>query len=122
MALEDALKAHAASLDENTKALEKHIKALDRNTNTTLEIRKPAEQAAPAETSKAKADTKQQAKSPIPREDVVKALRSHGAVEGKESAIAILKALGADTVSDLDPDKYAEAIDRADHPEKYATA
>jgi len=66
---------------------------------------KPAEAKAP--------EPKKPEPKKISREDVVKALKDHSALEGKESAIAILKDLGADTVSDLDPDKYGEAVARA---------
>lgn len=115
MALEDALKAHASSLDLNTKALEEHTKALNRHTNTMLDSRKgapdsgttaPKADAKPAETPAPKKEEKPK----VTREMVVKALKDHAALEGKEASIAILTDLGADSISTLDPDKYAEAI------------
>lgn len=120
MALEDALKAHAEALAAHAAALEANTKAVVRLTNVTLDAKngsaatQAAEQAKPADKP---AEAKKDAAPPKPRspsrEDVVKALKDHAALEGKEAAIAILKDLGADSVSDLDPDKYQEAIDKA---------
>lgn len=45
-------------------------------------------------------------------EEVRKAFKDYAAIEGKEAAIALLKDLGADTVSDLDPAKYGEAMEK----------
>lgn len=122
MALEDALKAHAEALAAHAAALEANTKAVTRLTNVTLDARNgsAATQQADKAGGEKQADKpadKKPAEPPKPkgpsREDVVKALKDHASLEGKEAAIAILKDLGADSVSDLDPDKYQEAIDKA---------
>jgi hypothetical protein len=126
MSLEDALKANTEALVAHTAALEAHTKAVNRNTNTLLEAKsaKPTAEAPAADKADApaagkteaapKADAKKaEVKKGPSREDVVKALKDHAAINGKESSIAILKDLGADSVSDLDPDKYQAAIDKA---------
>lgn len=93
-------------------ALEKHAKALDRNTNTLLDAKNGRAGEDTKQDKKVEAKAVDKPKGPT-REDVVKALKDHAALEGKESAIAILKDLGADSVSDLDPDKYQSAMDKA---------
>lgn len=105
--LEEAVAALAKATEENTKAVV-------RLTNVMLDARNGATATADAEKGKAAAADKKADKPKGPgREDVVKALKDHAAINGKESAMGILKDLGADSVSDLDPDKYQVAIDKA---------
>lgn len=105
MALEDSIAALVKAVEENTKATV-------RLTNVTLDAKNhPA--AAPAEAGEKPAEPKKADKKPKgpARDDVVKALKEYAAIEGKEAAIAIIKDHGAESVSDLDPDKYQAVID-----------
>lgn len=97
MALEDAIVKLTEAVEANTAALKGAAAPAKTETTTKTETKGKTTETKP--------------KKPT-SEDVRAALKAYSVIEGKEGAIALLKEFGADTLNELDPDKYQQVIDK----------
>ena len=95
MALEDVIVKLTEAVEANTAALKGGTA--------------PAKEGKPAKTETKATETKTKK---LTAEDVRAGLKAYSVIEGKEGAIALLKEFGADTLNDLDPDKYQAVLDK----------
>jgi hypothetical protein len=106
MSLEDQIAALTKAVEALTVAIcVGAAKATQAGTTTAPKTEAPKKEAdAKKEPEKPKEPEKKKPKYNV--DEVRDAFRAYGKLEGKEAALKALADTGADTVSDIDPDKY----------------